>query len=67
MTDVSERHCARVYISKAKKNAKRFHIQKARHFLKIKTIFVMFLYTKSQTLYVTQFSITACSTYSRSE
>ena len=35
--------------------AKHFYIQKARHFSEIKTICVAFLYTKSQTLYVTIF------------
>ena len=35
----------------------RFYIQKTRHFEKSKTICVMFLYTKSRTLCITQFSI----------
>ena len=41
--------------TKRKNNAKRFHKQKARHFAKIKTICVTFLYTKIRILYVTQF------------
>ena len=46
--------CTSVY-AKSKKNAKRFYMQNPRHFAKIKTISVMFLYTISMTLYVTQF------------
>ena len=44
-----------LYTKKAQKIAKRFYIQKARHFLKSYTISDTFLYTKSHTLYVTGF------------
>ena len=45
-----------VYIrTKGKQIAKRFYIQKVRHFAKIRTICVTFLYTKPQTLYVARF------------
>ena len=56
MTAISERQRARFYIYKnQKKIAKRFYIQKFRHFSKIKTIYVTFLYSKIKTLYFTQF------------
>ena len=45
-----------IYIyTKSEKIKKYFYIQKARHFAKIKTVWVTFLYTKSKTLYVTRF------------
>ena len=50
----SSKDNAHVFIyTKSKKIAKRFYIQKARHFSKSQTISVTFLYTKSNTLYVT--------------
>ena len=57
MTTISERQIARLYIYKKQKKSKRFYIQKARHFVKSKTISVTFLYTKIWTLCVTQFFI----------
>ena len=45
MTSLSERQRARLIYTKSKKIAKRFHIQKAGHFEKSKTICVTFLYT----------------------
>ena len=52
----SEKYNVHVYIyTKSKKNAKHVHIQITRHFEKINTICVTFLYTKDQTLYVTRF------------
>ena len=41
--------------TKSKKIVKRFYIQKTRHMAKIKTTYVMFLCTKSKTVYVTHF------------
>ena len=41
--------------TKSKKVVKRFYIQKSGHFTQSKTISVTFLYTKIETLYVTQF------------
>ena len=55
MNNISKRQIALLHLSKKQKNAKRFYIQKARHFVKGKTISVMFLFTKSKTLYVTIF------------
>ena len=55
ITAITERQRALFYIYKKQNIAKRFYIQNKRHFAKIKTICVMFLYTKIQTLYVTQF------------
>ena len=52
MTSIIERQRARFYIQKAK-IAKKYYIQKGRHFAKNKTISVMFLYTKRTTLYFT--------------
>ena len=46
--------CTLLY-TKSKKIEKRFYIQKVRHFSKSKTIPVTFLYSKSPTLYFTQF------------
>ena len=50
--------CTFFYTQKAKQTSKiiYIYIQKARHFLKIKTICVTFLFTKSLTLYATRFS-----------
>ena len=56
MATISKRQRARFYIYK-KQNKNRnvyIYIQKTRHFAKIKTIFVAFLFTKSQTLDVTK-------------
>ena len=47
MTDIIERQRARVYAQKAQKIAKRFYIQKSRHFSKIKTISVTFYIQKA--------------------
>ena len=58
MTPISERQRALIYIYiyKAKILRKVYmHTQKARHFAKSKKICVTFLFTKSQTLYVTRF------------
>ena len=55
MTAISERKRAGFNIYRAKKIAKRFYTQKARHFAKIYTIYVTFLYTKSMTLYSSRF------------
>ena len=55
--DCHHQKTTRTFIyTKSKKIAKRFYIQKARHFSKSKTISVTFLYTKSDTLDVTGFS-----------
>ena len=54
MTAMSERQRAQFYIYKKETNAKRFYIQKARHFTKSKIICVMFLNIKSRTLCVTR-------------
>ena len=55
MTAIREWQRERFYVYKKKKNSKLFHVQKATQFAKSKTISVMFLYTKSKTLYVTRF------------
>ena len=47
MTAIIERQRARLYTQKSKKNAKRFYIQKARHFSKSKTISVTFYIQKA--------------------
>ena len=58
MTPISEIQRACLYIYKKQKNANRFKdMQKSRHFAKSKTIYNTFLFTKGQTLYVTQFSM----------
>ena len=58
MNILSARQRARLYIyTKSKRNAKHFYIQKARHFSNSKKICVRFMYTKIQTLYITQFFI----------
>ena len=54
MTAISEIQRARC-VCIQKKNVKRFYIKKSGHLGKSKTIIVTFLYTKSKTLYVTQF------------
>ena len=44
-----------LYIYNKKEKSQNIIYKKARHFAKRKTIFVMFLYTESKKLYVTQF------------
>ena len=55
MTPVSESQRARFCIYKKQKYKTLIYIQKARHFAKIRTICVTFLFTKIHTLYLTQF------------
>ena len=56
MTPISKRHRVSFYLYKNQKLRNVcIYIQKARHFAKIKTICVTFLFTKIPTLYVTQF------------
>ena len=56
MTAISKRQRALFYIYKNKIKFKTIlYVQKARHFSKSKTLPVTFLYTKSETLYVTRF------------
>ena len=56
MTPIKEIQCAHFYIYKNQKNCETFiYIQKSRHIAKSKTICVTFLFTKIQTLNVTQF------------
>ena len=62
ITAIVERQRALLYTQKAKKIAKRFYMQKERHFSKSNTISVMFLYTKSHILYVKQFFM-KCSSW----
>ena len=59
MTPISKIQSAHFYIYKKQKKMRNvyIYIQKARHFAKSKTICVTLLFTKSQTLYVTQFSM----------
>ena len=67
MTAIIERQRARVHTQK-EKNAKRFYIQKSRHFSKSWTISVTFLYTKSHTLDGKRFSwnFWSCHLYTKS-
>ena len=55
MTAIIERQRARLYTKESKQIAKRFYIQKSRHFRKAKQ-FPLHSYTKSHTLDVTGFS-----------
>ena len=56
MTAISKRQRERFIYTKSKITAKRFYIQKARHFAKSKTISVTFLYKKQDTLCCADFS-----------
>ena len=56
MTAIIERQRACVYTQKAKKIAKRFYIQKARHFSKARQFPLRFYIQKTNTLDVTGFS-----------
>ena len=55
--------CAFFIYTKIKTIAERFHIQKASHFARSKTISVTLLYTKSKTIYFTQWHIYTKSRY----
>ena len=57
MTLTRKRQRSRIYIYKKLKKLRNvyIYIQKSRHFAKSKAICVTFLFTKSQTLYVTRF------------